>query len=317
MSVQNAALVSFADVSIDKIEPIAGGRRLLADSIKVTTSVKPANKHDADKLQSELLTAANINYELGLFGLPAAKIIEAPAIYKVTITRFDWTIGFSGAEEHQKLSVFDGDMVEFLWKGTHNVYQMKDKTAFDACDFVGSTPVGNTFGTSGVREVISSGDGTIHYFACKVGSDCSGGQKLAITIVSTGDQDMREANVDTDQPSAPPMKDSDKVSAGTRPRHFLSLSLIGLSVGLTMASPSKTSLSLSILVVSAWLFYSSSAHVAPAKIDCRVTWSSKWSKCSIDANQMRRYIVDQCPTRAGVSTPKVKVPPSREVLLYR
>lgn len=153
---QNAALVSFADVSIDKIEPITGGRRLLADSIKVTTSVK-ASKDDADKMQSELLTAENINSELKKSGLPAATII-------------------------------------------------------------------------------------------------------AITIVGTGDQDIREINVDADQASAPPTEDSDKMSAGTRTRHFLSLSLIGSSVGLTVASPSKTSLSLSILVMSAGHFYSSSAH---------------------------------------------------------
>jgi len=38
--------------------------------------VKIANKDDADKVRSELLTAANINYKLSLFGLPAAKIIE-------------------------------------------------------------------------------------------------------------------------------------------------------------------------------------------------------------------------------------------------
>jgi len=157
--VQNAALVSFADVSIDKIEPISGGRRQLADSIKVTTGVKAVNKDHADKLQSKLLTAANINSELRKFGLPAAKIIE-------------------------------------------------------------------------------------------------------ITIVGTGDQDTREVKVDADQPSAPPTKDSDQMSAGTRPRHFWSLSLIGSSVGLTMASPSKTSLFLSILVMSAGLFYSSPAHLA-------------------------------------------------------
>jgi len=146
------------------------------------------------------------------------------------ITVFNWTIGFSEVEEHQKLLVLDGDMVEFLWKGIHNVYQMKDKTAFDACDFVGSKPVGKTFETSGVRQVIKSADGTIHYFACKVGSHCFGGQELAITIIGTGEQDIREVNalvgtsdqdtrdvnVDSDQSSAPPTKDSDKMSAGTR-----------------------------------------------------------------------------------------------------
>ena len=106
----------------------------------------------------------------------------------------------------------DGDEVQFLWEGDHNVYRMKDKTAFDACDFVGSTPIGKAFDTSGVRQVISSGDGMIHYFACKVGSHCSVGQKLAIIIVGTGDQDVKQqANA---KPAAPPAKAW--VSAGTR-----------------------------------------------------------------------------------------------------
>ena len=136
---------------------------------------------------------------------------QAPAIYKATLT-FEWTSGFSRAKKHQELSVSDGDEVEFLWEGDHNVYRMKDKTAFDACDFVASTPIGKAFDTSGVRQVISSGEGMIHYFACKVGSHCSGGQKLAITIVGTGDQDVeKKANA---KPAAPPAKAL--VSAGTR-----------------------------------------------------------------------------------------------------
>jgi len=101
-------------------------------------------------------------------------------------------------------------MVVFLWQGNHNVYQMKDKTAFDACNFAGSTPIGKTFETSGVRQVISSRDGMIHYFACKVGSHCSDGQKLAITI-GTCDQNIKQANT---KPAAPPAKGL--VSPGTR-----------------------------------------------------------------------------------------------------
>jgi len=75
------------------------------------------------------------------------------------------------------------------------------------------------------------------------------------------------------------------------------MSLIGASIGLTMTSPSKTSLSLSILVMCAALFHSSSAQVVPAKIDCEVTWSSNWTKCSADGSQILRYSVDQYPTR--------------------
>jgi len=101
------------------------GHGLLADSIKVTTSVK-TSKDDADKLQSELLTAENINSELRKSGLPTATII-------------------------------------------------------------------------------------------------------AITIVGTSDQDIREVNIDADQASAPPTEDSDKMSAETRCRFSLLFSFFLMS----------------------------------------------------------------------------------------
>ena len=35
----------------------------------------------------------------------------------------------------------------------------------------------------------------------------------------------------------------------------------------------------------------------PPTIDCAVTWSETWSKCSPDGTQTRRYTVDVYPTR--------------------
>jgi len=94
-------------------------------------------------------------------------------------TTFDFTKGLSGKAEDQVLSVADGDEIEFTWTGCHNVYLMKDKTAFDSCSWDGSTVIGET---SGAKRVISGSDGTVQYFACKVGPHCTSGQKLAVTI---------------------------------------------------------------------------------------------------------------------------------------
>jgi len=94
-------------------------------------------------------------------------------------TTFDFTKGLSGKAEDQVLSVADGDEIEFTWTGGHNVYLMKDKTAFDSCSWDGSTVIGET---SGANRVISGSDGTVQYFACKVGPHCTSGQKLAVTI---------------------------------------------------------------------------------------------------------------------------------------
>ena len=206
--------------------------------------MKAANKDNADKMQSNHLTAENINHELRMYDWAAVVIIKVQHINLKTMSlraqrqrglspsaaarhrlgsspkvalfnsrvltlvppflgqrSIKWTSLFSGAEKHQTLWVSDGDEVEFLWEGNHNVYRLKDKTAFDACKFVGSTPIARAFDTSGVRQVISSGDGMIHYFACRVGSHCSDGQKLAVTIVGTGDPDIKKANT---KPTAPP-----------------------------------------------------------------------------------------------------------------
>jgi len=97
-------------------------------------------------------------------------------------TTFDFMKGFSNKAEDQVLSVADGDEIEFTWTGGHNVYLMKDKTAFDSCLWDGSTLIGDT---SGAKRVISGSDGTVQYFACKVGSHCTSGQKLAVTIGAT------------------------------------------------------------------------------------------------------------------------------------
>ena len=59
---------------------------------------------------------------------------------------------------------------------------MKDKAAFDACTFDSAKLIGET---SGVKHAVKGNAGDIHYFACKVGSHCKDGQKLAVTIVAT------------------------------------------------------------------------------------------------------------------------------------
>merc|ERR1711865_734708 len=94
-------------------------------------------------------------------------------------TTFDFNKGFSAKAADQVLSVADGDEIVFTWTGAHNVYLMKDKAAFDSCVWDGSTLVGDK---SGVKKVISGSAGTVHYFACQVGSHCKQGQKLAVTI---------------------------------------------------------------------------------------------------------------------------------------
>jgi hypothetical protein len=67
-----------ADVTIDKIEPINGGRRLLAESIRVGTTIKVSNLAAADTM-NKALTQDKINAALSKSGLPAATLLEVAA----------------------------------------------------------------------------------------------------------------------------------------------------------------------------------------------------------------------------------------------
>ncbi len=66
------------DVTIDKIEPINGGRRLLAESIRVGTIIKASNLAAADTM-TNALTQDKINAALSKSGLPAATLLEVSA----------------------------------------------------------------------------------------------------------------------------------------------------------------------------------------------------------------------------------------------
>ena len=105
-----------------------------------------------------------------------------------------WTKGFSGKAEDQTMSVKNGEVLKFVWTGGHNVYLMKDKAAFDACDFSGGTYLGwllegdvdvayHTMGED-YDDSNEEKDATTQYFACKVGAHCLNGQKLSAVITT-------------------------------------------------------------------------------------------------------------------------------------
>ena len=104
-------------------------------------------------------------------------VAPAPAPTTPTFDRsIPWKKGLSGEPKDQTMNVRAGDVLKFGWAGTHNVYQMKDKAAFDSCDFSGSANIG------GVSPVYYTMGAATTYFACKVGSHCVSGQKLSAVI---------------------------------------------------------------------------------------------------------------------------------------
>ena len=102
-------------------------------------------------------------------------------------TSVGWAAGLSGPATGRTMDVMNGETIQFTWSGGHNVYSMKDKAAFDACDFSTAIELGTN---SGVRHTMGVYNGHPYtdtaYFACKVGTHCASGQKLSAVITAVG-----------------------------------------------------------------------------------------------------------------------------------
>merc|ERR1711957_84743 len=93
-------------------------------------------------------------------------------IASAAVNKLDWNAQFTASD---KSSTFKGE-VQFNWIGGHNVYEMADKDAYDACSFAGAKNLGDTSPVA-----VSADVGKTKYYSCDVGSHCSYGQKVAIT----------------------------------------------------------------------------------------------------------------------------------------
>ena len=84
------------------------------------------------------------------------------------------------SEAEQTQTVIVSTDVKFKWDGTHNVWLLPDKAAYDACDF----SKGKELAPTGVNEYTykALAAGTV-YFACQVTGHCSHAQqKLTLTV---------------------------------------------------------------------------------------------------------------------------------------
>ena len=101
--------------------------------------------------------------------------VAAYASPAANVTKFDWNGQF--AKDSKKEVTMSGD-VKFFWTGGHNVREVPDKAAFDACTRKAAVeiPGGEKTGV-----VVKGEVGKTRYFICEVGDHCSRGQKVAIT----------------------------------------------------------------------------------------------------------------------------------------
>merc|ERR1712032_594677 len=91
--------------------------------------------------------------------------------------KIDWKLGMTAAQMKQTVAL--NTEVVFKWSGFHNVYELPDKKAFDACDFSKAEELASHKQGPFTYKASSAG---IVYFACKVGGHCSSKQKLALTV---------------------------------------------------------------------------------------------------------------------------------------
>ena len=82
-----------------------------------------------------------------------------------------------------------GALLSFSYSGSHDVWLMPSLAAFDACDFseateLGSRTLGGGADGQNLLEGVLTEAGTF-YYACGVGTHCSRGQKIAVSV-STG-----------------------------------------------------------------------------------------------------------------------------------
>lgn len=99
---------------------------------------------------------------------------EADPYYWV---EFDWNSGFLG-EENRAATYTTDHVLTFSWEGTHDITELPDLAAFEACDFsaASKTPMCSYSGQCDL--IVPEG---VTYYACSIGSHCENGQKLALT----------------------------------------------------------------------------------------------------------------------------------------
>merc|ERR1719482_2071023 len=86
-----------------------------------------------------------------------------------------WKLGMTDAEQQQTVAV-NTDVI-FTWTGTHDVYLLPNKKAFEECDFSKAKELASTKVNKYTYKASAAG---VFYFACKVTGHCKfTKQKLA------------------------------------------------------------------------------------------------------------------------------------------
>ena len=131
------------------------------------------------------------------------------AIQPSSVIVRNWLAGFAEAEQ-RSMTAHAGDTIHFTWAaGTHDVWLLKDQTAFATCDFTDAVQID----TASPTPYTVLEPGTTYYFSCNIPNHCNNGQKLAVTVAPSkprnvqqpapnhGNLDYNRAGVSDDQSS--------------------------------------------------------------------------------------------------------------------
>ena len=113
------------------------------------------------------------------------------ALLACASTRADYVVDWRVPQENdananawvETVTVPVGEKVVLEWTdyfAFHNVFRMKDKAAYDACDFEGAVELAPSAATGSVAIEATE---TTTYYACEIGDGfhCDNGQKLSVT----------------------------------------------------------------------------------------------------------------------------------------
>jgi len=130
--------------------------------------------------------------------------------------KYDWLEPFNNGEDGS-MNVTVGDVINFHWDSTaqtmeHNVWEMTDETAWDACDLQGTNVVLTDASGSNFQGQVGSIDVTFaetgnFYFVCQIPGHCLAHQKLKVSVYA--------APIENDYNPADPTTSVDRLYSAT------------------------------------------------------------------------------------------------------
>ena len=146
------------------------------DGSTYTDSHAHTHKHTHTRAHTDTHTHTHTHKTHTYTRLAATKPKATPP--KATKKNIVWKLNMKSTERQQTVAV-NTDVI-FTWTGTHDVYLLPNKKAFEECDFSKAKELASTKVNKYTFKASAAG---VFYFGCKVTGHCKfTKQKLALTV---------------------------------------------------------------------------------------------------------------------------------------